>query len=240
VRSFSFEGITPRLAVELQKRLSGEVSIRPLPLSKIKLVAGADLSYEITEMLSGFLIRRNSNTVYAGIVVLSYPDLEIIERRVTRVTVDFPYVPGLLSFRESPAILQAWKKLRRKPDVLLVDGHGLAHPRRFGIACHLGLLLDLPTVGCAKSILVGQFDAGKLKSKRGSSVPLMDGKECVGSVLRTRKAVNPVFVTVGHLSDLRTARQLVLNCSPRYRIPEPARQAHQLVNAARRGEFSVA
>lgn len=237
MKSSLFKGITPRQAIEVQTRLRGEVVIRPLALSRIKFVAGADLSYETTEKCKGFIIRRNSNMVYAGIVVLSYPDLEIVEKRVARVRVDFPYVPGLLSFRESPAILQAWKNLKGKPDVLLVDGHGLAHPRRFGIACHLGLLLDLPTVGCAKSILVGQFNTGKLKSKRGSSVPLMDGKECIGSVLRTRSGVNPLFVTVGHLSDLRTARQLVLNCSPRYRIPEPTRQAHQLVNAARRGEL---
>jgi deoxyribonuclease V len=240
VKRYSFEGITPRQAMELQNTLRGRVVVRPLALTRIRFVAGADLSYEVTEKnLSGLLIQKNSNTVYGGIVVLSYPNLEIVDQSVVRVTVNFPYVPGLLSFRESPAIIQAWEHLTLKPDVLFIDGHGLAHPRRFGIACHLGLLFHLPTVGCAKSILVGQYDARKLKSKRGSFVPLWDGEERVGTVLRTREGVNPIFVTIGHLSDLRTARQLVLRCSPRYRIPEPTRQAHLLVNAARRGEVPI-
>ena len=240
MKTYSFDEITPRQAMELQNTLRGRVVIRPLSLTRIRFVAGADLSYEITEKnLSGFLVRKNSNTVFGGVVVLSYPDLQVVDQSVVRVTVNFPYVPGLLSFRESPAILQAWRYLKTKPDVLLVDGHGLAHPRRFGIACHLGLLLQLPTVGCAKSVLVGEYDAQKLKAGRGSFVSLRDGGEHVGSVLRTRNGVNPIFVTVGHLSDLRTARQLVLHCSPQYRLPEPTRQAHLLVNAARRGEVPV-
>jgi deoxyribonuclease V len=236
----SFQDITPREAVQLQKRLREKVVIEPLDLSRIRFVAGADLSYDISEKkLGGFLVRRNSETVFAGIVVLRFPELEAVEEKVVRMKVKFPYIPGLLSFRESPVILEAWGRLDVKPDVMLIDGHGLAHPRRFGIACHLGLLLRVPTVGCGKSLLVGRFDARKLRSRRGSYTALMDGGETIGCALRTRENSNPIFVSVGFRSDLRTARQLVLKCSPQFRIPEPTRRAHQLVNAARRGEIEL-
>lgn len=234
------ESLSPRQAIEIQKKLCGKVIVRPLKISKIRFVAGADLSYEVARKnMSGSLVRKNSNTVYAGVVVLSFPELQTVEQKVVRVRVDFPYVPGLLSFRESPAILKAWKSVETSPDVLLVDGHGLAHPRRFGIACHLGLLLGIPTVGCGKSVLVGEFDEQKLPLRRGSYVYLRDGDETIGIALRTRDHVNPIFISVGHRSDLASARRLVLLCAPKFRIPEPTRRAHLLVNAARRGEMKT-
>jgi deoxyribonuclease V len=143
-----------------------------------------------------------------------------------------PYVPGLLSFREDPAVLAALRRLRATPDVLLYDGHGLAHPRRFGVACHIGLIVDRPAIGCAKSRLVGMHREPGWR--RGSAAPLLDGGEVIGSVLRTRDGVRPVFVSVGHRIDLRTARRIVLACALRHRLPEPTRLADQLVGAAKR------
>ena len=238
MKAFRANHISPKDAAALQRKLRESVVSCPLDLKCIHRVAGADLSYDVLESKgSGFLLRRNSTTVYAGIVVLSFPGLELVEQRVIRCDVNFPYIPGLLSFRESPAIVKAWSKLRIPPDVLLVDGHGLAHPRRFGIACHLGILLGVPTVGCGKSILVGDYSERKLRLRRGSHSPLVDGGETVGLALRTRAGTNPIFISVGHRSDLETAKGLVLDCSPRFRIPEPTRRAHLLVNAARRGEI---
>lgn len=237
---FSFKPVSPPQAIALQLSLRDRVVVCPLNLSTIRYVGGADISYEILENnLNGFPVRRNSETVFAGIVVLKLPELAVVDQVVIRRRVNFPYIPGLLSFRETPAVLEAWKRLRRRPEVLLVDGHGLAHPRRFGIACHLGLLLDLSTVGCGKSLLVGKFDEKRLKARRGSVVPLRDGKERIGSVLRTRDGINPIIVSVGHRVDLFSAQRLVLRCSPRFRLPEPTRLAHQLVNAARRGEITL-
>jgi deoxyribonuclease V len=235
-----FKTLTPRQAVELQLKLRNRVLVEPLRLARIHRVAGADLSYDISEInSSGFRVRRNSDVVYAGIVVMTFPGLQVVEQRVVCVQVKFPYIPGLLSFRESPAILEAWKMLTLKPDVLLVDGHGRAHPRRFGIACHLGLLLNVPTVGVGKSILVGEYRPEKLRLCRGSSVPLKEGSETIGLVLRTREGVNPVFVSIGHRTNLTSAKKLVFQCAPRYRLPEPIRLAHNLVNAARCGRISL-
>ncbi len=237
MKPFPFEKLTPREAVQFQKKLRDRVVTCPLELQRIRYVAGADISYDTSETTAtGFLLRKNSNTVFAGVVVLSLPRLEVVDRSVIRTRVNFPYVPGLLSFRESAAIVKAWSRLRIRPDVLLVDGHGLAHPRRFGIACHLGLLLGIPTVGCGKSILVGEFDEERLSPRRGSHVRLAEKSETIGWALRTRGLTNPIFISVGHKSDLTSACRLVLRCSPRYRIPEPTRLAHQLVNSARRGE----
>ncbi|MDD5544415.1 MAG: deoxyribonuclease V [Acidobacteriia bacterium] len=240
MRKFPSKVLTPREAIQLQQKLRSQLKICPLNFAAIRRVAGADLSYDIAEArLDGFLARRSSNTAYAGVVVLSFPKLELLERRVVRVRLNFPYVPGLLSFRESPAILEAWQGLHLKPDVLLVDGHGFAHPRRFGIACHLGWLIDRPTVGCGKSILVGDYDEMRLRRGRGSIVPLRDRQEKIADVLRTRDGVNPIFVSIGYRVDLKSASRLVLRCCDRYRIPEPTRQAHLLVNAARRGEIAL-
>ncbi len=211
--------LTPTEAVEVQQRLRNLVSLRPLTRS-VDTIGGADISFN-----------KFSETVYAGIVVLSLPDLRIIETAGVRSLAKFPYVPGLLSFREAPSLLAVWEKLKTKPDVLMLDGQGIAHPRRFGIACHVGVLLDWPTIGCAKSVLVGRY--AELGIEAGSQAPLIDRGEQVGVALRTKTKVTPVYVSPGHLTDLDSAVDLVLRSTTKYRLPEPTRQAHMLVNKLR-------
>jgi len=214
--------LTPSEAIEVQQRLRSMVRLEPLT-GEVHTIAGADISFN-----------KFSETVYAGIVVLSLPDLRIIEEAGVRSVAKFPYVPGLLSFRETPSLLDAWDKLQTKPDVLMLDGQGIAHPRRFGIACHVGLLLDLPTIGCAKSILTGR--QGNLGLEAGSQSPLIDRGEQVGMALRTKNKVAPVYVSAGHLIDLTSAVDLVMRSTRKYRQPEPTRQAHLLVNRLRVGD----
>ena len=211
--------LTPGEAVEVQQRMRYMVRLRPLA-RPVGAIAGADISYN-----------KFSENVYAGIVVLSLPDLRIVETAGVRSVAKFPYVPGLLSFREAPSLLEAWEKLKTKPDVLMFDGQGIAHPRRFGIACHVGVLLDWPTIGCAKSILVGRY--GELGLEAGSRSPLVDKGEQVGVALRTKSKVAPVYISPGHLTDLDSAVDLVLRSTTKYRLPEPTRQAHLLVNQLR-------
>jgi deoxyribonuclease V len=220
--------LTPSEAIQVQQRLRDMVRLRPLGLP-VDTIAGADISFN-----------KYSETVYAGIVVLSLPDLRIVEQVGVRSVAKFPYVPGLLSFREAPSLLEAWERLKTKPDVLMLDGQGIAHPRRFGIACHVGVLLDWPTIGCAKSILVGRY--GELGLEAGSRSPLVDKDEQVGVALRTKNKVAPVYVSPGHLIDLDSAVDLVLRSTTKYRMPEPTRQAHLLVNRLRveAGENEVA
>ncbi len=217
--------VTPREAIRLQERLRGRVVVRDDSSRALRTVAGMDVSYD-----------RRSPWIFAAVVVLRLPTLEPIDGAAVRTRTGFPYVPGLLSFRESPAGLAVWERLRTRPDCLLCDGHGYAHPRRFGFACHFGLLVDLPTVGCAKSVLAGEFR--EPDEKRGSLSDLMLDGEAVGAVVRTRDGTRPVFVSVGHKVSLRRAVETVLMCSPTYRIPEPIRQAHALVNRLRRVERS--
>jgi deoxyribonuclease V len=214
--------LTPREAVELQKQLRERVRIVPLK-KKIETVAGTDISFNKFEP-----------TVYAGIVVLRLPTLEVIEEVGVVSETQFPYVPGLLSFRETPSVLEAWAKLKTEPDAVMFDGQGLAHPRRVGIASHVGLLIDRPTVGCAKSVLVGRFEPPG--EERGSWSPMIDKDETVGAALRTKTRVQPIYVSPGHLIDLEGAVDLTLRCDGGYRQPEPTRRAHLLVNALRRGE----
>jgi deoxyribonuclease V len=211
--------LTPREAVEVQKELRDLVRLKRLA-RKVKVIAGADISFN-----------KFSKTLYAGIVVLRLPDLQIIESVGIRSVAKFPYVPGLLSFRESPSLLEVWEKLKTKPDVLMLDGQGIAHPRRFGIACHLGVLLDLPTIGCAKSILVGEHFSLGLEA--GSRAPLVHKGEQVGVALRTKNNVTPVYVSPGHLTNFDSSVDLVLRSTGKYRQPEPTRQAHLLVNRLR-------
>jgi deoxyribonuclease V len=171
--------------------------------------------------------------MYAAVVVVEWPSGDVVEQVTAERPAEFPYIPGLLSFREIPALLAAFEKLRSKPDVIIYDGHGIAHPRRFGIASHLGVLLDVPTIGCAKSRLVGEHAEPGLE--RGAQTPLtLDGKT-IGAVVRTRTNVKPVFVSVGHRVSLRAAVRLVLDTATRYRLPEPTRLAHVFSNTARRG-----
>jgi len=188
---------------------------------RIKTVAGADASYD-----------KGSNRIYASVAVLDFSSLELIEQADSEADAVFPYIPGLLSFREVPAVVKAFEGLRTRPDALICDGQGIAHPRRFGLASHLGVLFGIPTVGCAKSRLCG--DHGPVGPKQGDYAPLKVNGRTVGAVLRTRERVKPVFVSVGHLINLRGAVTLVLHCCAGYRLPEPTRRAHHLVSAARK------
>ena len=199
-------------AKEIQRVLASQVVCQSVPLSP-SLIAGVDISGE-----DGYGMAK------AAVVLLRYPGLEIVERKVITMPVVFPYVPGLLSFREVPLILAACEQLTVTPDLFIADGQGMAHPRRLGLACHLGLFLDVPTIGCAKSILCGRHD--ELGGERGDIAPLYDGGEVVGAAVRTRRGVKPVYVSIGHRVDLRTAVEWVLACCYRYRLPEPTRLAH--------------
>jgi len=206
--------LSPSEAIALQKSLRPLVCTEPLDLSAIQSVAGVDVGFP------------QKGTTRAAVVLLAFPSLQVIEQAVVETPLVFPYIPGLLSFREIPALLAAVEKLSRLPDVFMVDGHGLAHPRRFGIACHLGVLLDHPTLGLAKSILVGSYSS--LADPAGSTADLVDEEEVLGTALRTRQGVKPVFVTVGHRIDLPFATRLALLCTGGYRLPEPTRLADHL------------
>src|ERR1041384_3450253 len=216
--------MTPREAVELQKSLRERVRLQPLT-KKIRTIAGADISFNKFEP-----------TVYAGLVVLRLPSLEVVEEVGVVSETKFPYIPGLLSFRETPSVLEAWAKLKTEPDAVMFDGQGLAHPRRVGIACHVGLIIKRPTLGCAKSVLVGRCE--EPGEERGSWSRMVDKGETVGAALRTKTRVQPVYVSPGHMIDLEGAVELTLACDGGYRQPEPTRRAHLLVNALRRGERS--
>lgn len=212
--------LSPAEAVALQRELADQVDTRA-PLTHCEYVAGADVSYG-----------RFSSRFFAGVVVLRFADLQIVETKGAVRDTPFPYIPGLLSFREAPVLLEAFAQLEHEPDVIFCDGQGIAHPRRLGIASHLGLWLDRPTVGCAKSLLTGKFkDLGEVP---GSVAPLMDRKEVVGQAVRTKKRTKPIYVSAGHRIDLASAVRLVLATCGGYRIPEPTRQAHLFVNQLRR------
>jgi deoxyribonuclease V len=204
-------------AIELQKELAAEVSPRDDLKEPIKYVAGIDLGYE-----------EATNTSRAVVVVLKFPELELVEQSEAILPIQFPYVPGLLSFRETPVALAALENLKQFPDLILCDGQGLAHPRRFGIACHIGILADVPTIGVAKSVLVGKYE--NLGEERGSTAPMIHRKEQVGVALRTRDKVQPVYVSVGHKISLPTAIDYVLRCAPKYRLPETTRLADKLAS----------
>lgn len=218
--------VTIRQAKEIQLRLRRRLSFRtPAGFQRIEIVAGADVAFE----------RSGRETrAYAAIVSLRLPELSQVEIARAVVPVKFPYVPGYLSFREIPALVRAWRRLRARPDALVLDAHGYAHPRRMGLACHAGLIFDVPTIGCAKSLLVGTH--GRLGVKRGSRALLTDDGEVVGCALRTRSGVKPVYVSVGHRVDLDTASDIVLRLTPggRFRSPEPTRLAHQVAGRLRR------
>ena len=209
-------------ALRLQRRLAATVDTGAR-LARVHLVAGADAAYH-----------QDGERLVAAVVVIALPGLEVVEQASAEGRVTFPYVPGLFGFREAPIVLRACRRLRARPDVLVCDGQGIAHPRRFGLACHLGYCLDLPTVGCAKSRLAGEH--GPVAAQRGSWSWLRDGSERLGVVLRTRDAVRPVYVSPGWAIGFRDARALVLGTSAGYRLPEPTRRANLLVNALRRGE----
>lgn len=204
--------LTPADAIALQKRLASQVDTStPLDLDSIRLVAGVDVSVK-------------DGISRAAIVVLTFPDLRHVETATARMPTPFPYIPGLLSFREGPVILEAARQLTVRPDAYLFDGQGVAHPRRLGIAAHLGLWLDAPTVGCAKTWLIGEYEEPGME--RGAFSVMRHRGEVIGIALRTRGNVKVVYLSVGHRATLDTAGELTLGCVTRYRLPEPIRAAH--------------
>lgn len=211
--------LSPSEALALQKQLAGQV-VREANLGPVTTVTGVDASYR-------------AGQAQAAVVTLSYPELAVIEYALATRPVDFPYVPGLLTFREGPVVLDALDKLKSTPDLLIFDGQGLAHPRRLGLASHIGLLVDIPSIGCAKSRLCGQYD--KPGPERGHFTFLTDRGETIGAVLRTRTGVKPVFVSIGHRVDLPTSIDHVLTCCRRYRLPETTRWADRLAS----GTFTI-
>lgn len=203
-------------AFEIQNRLRGTVSLDDDPIldtpGGVRFIAGVDMSA--------------TGVARAAVVLLSFPELELVEAAVAEKPLDFPYIPGLLSFREAPAILAAFEKLSQPPDLIMFDGQGIAHPRRFGIASHIGVILDIPSFGCAKSLLRGKPD-GELAVARGAVVPLLDKGEQVGAAVRTRDGVNPVYISPGTDISIATAVRYTFACSTgKYRLPEPTRLAH--------------
>ena len=203
-------------AIALQRQLRERVIVED-QLDTVRTVAGLDVGPE-----------GDGSVMRAAVAVLSFPDLKTADQVVARRPASFPYIPGLLSFREIPALLDALAKLGELPDLLLCDGQGLAHPRRFGLACHLGVLTGIPSIGVAKSLLVGEH--GPLPQARGAWRPLVHKGEVVGAALRTRAGVAPVYVSIGHKVSLATAIDYVLACAPKYRLPETTRAAHRLAS----------
>lgn len=207
---------SPDEAQAIQRRLHEHLIVEPLPPSP-ETVGGVDVSVK-------------DDQARAAVVLLSYPELTPFQAVTATRPVAFPYVPGLLAFREGPVVLDALKQLTEPPDVFIFDAQGLAHPRRMGLATHLGILMDVPAVGCAKSRLVGEYEAPD--ETKGSWTPLTDGDETIGAVVRTRDHVNPVFVSIGHRADLASSIELVLSCAPRYKLPETTRWAHRVAGGA--------
>lgn len=213
--------VTYQDAVRIQKELKDRLILSDGHVPRrIRTVAGVDLSYS-----------KKDDLFFAAAVLFEYSTLEVLETSHIVMKASFPYIPGLLSFREGPAILSCFQKLERTPDVIIFDGQGVAHPRGFGLASHMGLLLDRPSIGCAKTRLIGIHD--DVGRERGSFSPLIVEDRIAGAVLRTREKVKPVFVSPGHKMGLEGAVEIVLACARGYRLPEPTRVAHLLVNRLR-------
>lgn len=212
--------LTPAEAVALQRRLAQRVE-RQDRLDRCATVCGLDVSYDQTD-----------DTFFAAAVVLAAPDWTLVESQTAAARSPFPYIPGLLSFREIPVAARALARLRIKPDLLACDGQGLAHPRRFGLACHLGVLYDVPSLGLAKSRLLGEYE--EPSREKGAWTWLLDRDEKIGQVVRTRAGVAPLYISPGHRLSFDRARELALSLCPRWRLPETTRQAHKLVNECRK------
>jgi deoxyribonuclease V len=211
-------------AVEIQKRLKKQILLKSLFKNlNGKLIAGADVSYD-----------KQIDRFYAGVVVFELQTMQKIEETTASGRVDFPYIPGLLSFREAPILLRAFSKIKKTPDIIILDAQGIAHPRGIGLASHIGLLLNKPSIGCAKTRLIGEYD--NVGEEVGNYSRLTVKGKTVGAVLRTRRNVKPVFISPGHKIDLATSIVLALKSCRGYKLPEPTRQAHNLVNKVRKGE----
>lgn len=219
---FSYDHLTIPEATNLQQEMGEKVVLKPLE-KPIRTVAGADISYN-----------KYCTTVYAGIVVMNYPDLKPLAYSLVETAIDFPYVPGYLAFREVPAVKLAWGQLPEKPDVTIMDGQGIVHPRKMGIASHFGLLENVPAIGCAKNMLFGKFE--NLGIEKFSTSPIIARGETLGYALRTQNKIKPVYISPGHLITLDESLEVMKNCTGKYRIPEPTRLAHIKVNEFRLGE----
>jgi len=204
--------VSPAQALDIQRKLAAQVS-KSSEITAPRFIAGVDIS-----------TGKREGMATAAVVVLNYPELRLVETKVTQGRLELPYIPGLLSFRESPLTLAACQKLTITPDLILVDGQGIAHPRRIGLASHLGLFLNTPTIGCAKSLLCGTYEVPG--EEPGSYAEVVDRGETIGAALRTRLGVKPIFVSIGHKVDLQTAIYWVMQCCRGYRLPEPTRLAH--------------
>jgi len=214
--------VTSHEAIAIQKRLRAQIMTHNT-VGEIRSIAGADISTS-----------KDSPKAYAGVVVLSYPQLEVVEERGIEDKVAFPYVPGLLAFREGPALIKVFEQLTTEPDVIVFDGQGLAHPRGLGIATHMGLVFDKPTIGCAKSLLYGRYQ--EPDQAKGAWAELRDPQGIViGGVVRSKLKTSPIFVSIGHRIDLATAIGILLECTRGVRIPEPTRLAHNFVTQLSRG-----
>jgi deoxyribonuclease V len=222
-RDISRWDVTVPEAVALQSELRGRLVLRPPAGFAPRYVAGADISLD-----------RDDPRGYAGLVVIDTTSMQTVDEATAVGTIGFPYVPGLLSFRELPLLARAWARLRVRPDVVVFDGQGYAHPRRFGVACHGGVLFGVPAVGCAKTVLVGRH--GPLGEERGATAEMVDRREVVGMAMRLRARTKPVYVSAGHLMDLPTAVDVVLSVSVGFREPETTRRSHRLVNQLRLAE----
>ena len=209
--------LTVEAAVAIQQQLSTEVITCDQFSEPVQYVAGVDMGFE-----------ANGTISRAAVAVLSFPDLQLQETAIARRPTTFPYIPGLLSFRELPAVLAALEQISTIPDLILCDGQGIAHPRRFGIACHLGLITNMPTIGVAKSLLVGKHE--EVPATKGSWQPLQHRCEIIGAVLRTRPGTKPLYISTGHRVSLPTAIDYVLRCTPKYRLPETTRIADKLAS----------
>ena len=210
-------------ATKLQYGLQRQIDLKPLG-KIVRTIAGADISFN-----------KYETKVYAGIVVLNYPEMTVKSFALAGSETTFPYVPGYLAFREVPALLHAWKLLPEKPDVLVLDGQGITHPRKIGIATHFGVIKQLPTIGCAKSMLYGKFE--DLGQKRLNHEPIVANGELLGYALRTKDNVQPVYVSPGNLITANESLEIMINCTGKYRIPEPTRLAHEKVNLFRTGKI---
>jgi deoxyribonuclease V len=218
--------VTPSEAIAIQHQIRDEIRIEPLDVRKVRLVAGADISYN-----------RFSDIAHAAFVVIDIKTLKVVTTGTATSRMTFPYIPGLLTFREAGPLLEAWKALTVSPDVVVFDGQGIAHPRGLGIAAHLGLIVDRPSIGCGKSLLCGNYS--DLAPEAGSSAPLLYKGKVVGAAYRTRTDVQPVYISPGYRIDLDSSLEIIRKCTGRYRIPEPTRQAHLLANELRRNELAA-
>lgn len=222
---YNYNDISILEATQIQNELKQQIILRSEG-TPIRSIGGADISFN-----------KYSSTVYAGIVVLSYPGLVPISYALATMEVNFPYVPGYLAFREVPPLFKAWNNLPQKPDVLVLDGHGIAHPRRMGVASHFGVLANHPTLGCAKTLLFGKHSEPGMQ--QGAVCPIEDKNEQIGWALRTKRATAPIYVSPGYKLSMAESLTIVRHCLGKYRIPEPTRHAHAIVNKFRLGELGA-